>query len=65
MVGAIMGRGGKRLNQVRRVSAAEIKVSPLDPCSEDRIITITGTPEQIQSAQFYLQLCVKRSNELY
>uniref|UniRef100_A0A5K3FRD1 Heterogeneous nuclear ribonucleoprotein K n=1 Tax=Mesocestoides corti TaxID=53468 RepID=A0A5K3FRD1_MESCO len=65
LVGAIMGRGGKRLNQVRSVSAAEIKVSPLDPCSEDRIITITGTPEQIQSAQFYLQLCVKRYNELY
>lgn len=56
MIGAIMGRGGTRINQVRKESGADIKISPQDPGVEDRIITITGTPDQIQSAQFYLQL---------
>ncbi|CDS39793.1 heterolocus tagous nuclear ribonucleoprotein [Echinococcus multilocularis] len=63
MIGAIMGRGGTRINQVRKESGADIKISSQDPGVEDRIITITGTPEQIQSAQFYLQLCVKRFGE--
>ncbi|VDL18785.1 unnamed protein product [Hymenolepis diminuta] len=56
MIGAIMGRGGARINQVRKESGADIKISSQDPSVEDRIITISGTPEQIQSAQFYLQL---------
>lgn len=56
MIGAIMGRGGTRINQVRKESGADIKISSQDPGVEDRIITISGTPEQIQSAQFYLQL---------
>ena len=56
MIGAIMGRGGARINQVRKESGADIKISSQDPGVEDRIITITGTPEQIQGAQFYLQL---------
>ncbi|VDK25733.1 unnamed protein product [Taenia asiatica] len=63
MIGAIMGRGGTRINQVRKESGADIKISSQDPGVEDRIITITGTPDQIQSAQFYLQLCVKRFGE--
>uniref|UniRef100_A0A0X3PD91 K Homology domain-containing protein n=2 Tax=Schistocephalus solidus TaxID=70667 RepID=A0A0X3PD91_SCHSO len=63
MIGAIMGRGGSRINQVRKESGADIKISPQEPGVEDRIITITGTPDQIQSAQFYLQLCVKRFGE--
>ncbi|KAM7538031.1 hypothetical protein Aperf_G00000078132 [Anoplocephala perfoliata] len=63
MIGAIMGRGGTRINQVRKESGADIKISSQDPGVEDRIITISGTPEQIQSAQFYLQLCVKRFGE--
>nr|CDS32836.2 poly(rC) binding protein 3 [Hymenolepis microstoma] len=63
MIGAIMGRGGTRINQVRKESGADIKISSQDQSVEDRIITISGTPEQIQSAQFYLQLCVKRFGE--
>nr|CAX70457.1 Heterogeneous nuclear ribonucleoprotein K [Schistosoma japonicum] len=60
MIGAIMGRSGCRINQVRHESNADIKISKLEPGVEDRIITITGTPEQIQNAQFLLQMCVKR-----
>ncbi|KER20870.1 hypothetical protein T265_10677 [Opisthorchis viverrini] len=60
MIGAIMGRAGVRINQVRQESNADIKISRQEPGVEDRIITITGTPEQIQNAQFLLQMCVKK-----
>lgn len=60
MIGAIMGRSGVRINQVRQESNADIKISRQEPGVEDRIITITGTPEQIQNAQFLLQMCVKK-----
>ncbi|GAA57520.1 heterogeneous nuclear ribonucleoprotein K, partial [Clonorchis sinensis] len=56
MIGAIMGRAGVRINQVRQESNADIKISRQEPGVEDRIITITGTPEQIQNAQFLLQM---------
>ncbi|RTG83960.1 uncharacterized protein DC041_0004127 [Schistosoma bovis] len=56
MIGAIMGRSGCRINQVRHESNADIKISKQEPGVEDRIITITGTPEQIQNAQFLLQM---------
>ncbi|VDQ04409.1 unnamed protein product [Trichobilharzia regenti] len=58
MIGAIMGRSGCRINQVRHESNADIKISKQEPGVEDRIITITGTPEQIQNAQFLLQMCL-------
>lgn len=56
MIGAIMGRSGVRINQVRQESNADIKISRQEPGVDDRIITITGTPEQIQNAQFLLQM---------
>ncbi|VDP85910.1 unnamed protein product [Echinostoma caproni] len=63
MIGAIMGRSGVRINQVRQESNADIKISRQEPGVEDRIITITGTPEQIQNAQFLLQMCLITSND--
>ncbi|KAL3318474.1 hypothetical protein Ciccas_002869 [Cichlidogyrus casuarinus] len=65
MIGAIMGRAGSRINQVRQESGADIKISNQDPNSEDRIITITGTPDQIQNAQFLLQVCVRKYGEAH
>lgn len=56
MIGAIMGRSGCRINQVRQESNATIMISKQEPGIEDRIITITGTPDQIQNAQFLLQM---------
>ena len=59
MTGAIMDRGGSRIKQIRLDSGAEIKIDPALPGQEDRIITIRGNPEQIQTAQYLLQMwCV-------
>ncbi|VDN03571.1 unnamed protein product [Thelazia callipaeda] len=59
--GAIIGKGGSRINRVRDESGAQIEVEPHRDNGGDRIITITGTREQIESAQYLLQQCVRTS----
>jgi len=65
LTGSIMGRGGSRINQIREESGAAIKIDKGEFGCKDRIITITGTQEQIQNAQYLLQLCVKRYSGQY
>ncbi|XP_070542932.1 heterogeneous nuclear ribonucleoprotein K-like isoform X2 [Ptychodera flava] len=55
LAGSIIGKGGSRIRQIRQDSAAKIKIDEPLPGSNDRIITITGSPDQIQNAQFLLQ----------
>jgi len=59
MGGAIIGPGGARIRKVRMDSQADIKVDEPEEGSDDRVITITGTPESIQTAQYLLQQCVR------
>ncbi|XP_067665207.1 heterogeneous nuclear ribonucleoprotein K-like isoform X1 [Haliotis asinina] len=56
MAGAIIGKGGSRIMDIRRQSNAQIVIDEALPGSNDRIITITGTPDQIQNAQYLLQM---------
>lgn len=55
LAGSIIGKGGQRIKQIRHESGASIKIDEPLEGSEDRIITITGTKDQIQNAQFLLQ----------
>eukprot|EP00794_Sanderia_malayensis_P009592 gene9592-10579_t len=55
LAGAIIGRGGERIRNIRMQSGAEIKIEEANPDMKDRIITIKGDPEQIQHAQFLMQ----------
>jgi heterogeneous nuclear ribonucleoprotein K len=55
MAGAIIGKGGGRIRRIRSESNAFIQIDEALPGSNDRIITITGTPKQIQAAQYMLQ----------
>lgn len=59
MGGAIIGPGGARIRKVRMDSKAEIKVDEPEDGSDSRVITITGTPQRIQTAQYLLQQCVR------
>ncbi|KAI6181641.1 hypothetical protein M3Y98_00850800 [Aphelenchoides besseyi] len=60
LCGTIIGKGGERINQIRSDSGAKIDVSqPYG--SNERIITITGTGQQIHSAQYFLQQTVRSS----
>ncbi|XP_060736776.1 heterogeneous nuclear ribonucleoprotein K isoform X1 [Tachysurus vachellii] len=55
LAGSIIGKGGQRIKQIRRESGASIKIDDPLQGSEDRIITIAGTQDQIQNAQYLLQ----------
>jgi len=52
-----------RIKQIRMESGATITIDELQPGATDRIINITGTQDQIQNAQYLLQLRCK-SNHL-
>ena len=56
LAGAIIGKGGTRIQEIRRQSNAQIVIDEALPGSNDRIITITGSDEQIQNAQYLLQM---------
>ncbi|XP_030834054.1 heterogeneous nuclear ribonucleoprotein K-like [Strongylocentrotus purpuratus] len=60
LVGAVIGRGGERIRNIRSRSQAEIEIANPLPEAEDRVITIRGTQEQISHAQFLLQNCIQQ-----
>lgn len=59
LAGAVIGKGGGRIRRIRNDSQAFIQIDEALPGSTDRIITITGTPKQIQSAQYMLQQSIR------
>jgi len=63
MAGAIIGKGGARITEIRRRSGAQIVIDEALPGSNERIISITGSQEQIQNAQYMLQISVKQQTE--
>ncbi|KPJ03989.1 Heterogeneous nuclear ribonucleoprotein K [Papilio xuthus] len=62
LAGAIIGKAGSRIRKIRAESGAGIEIAEPLPGSSDRIITITGTPQRIQMAQYLLQQSVHESN---
>merc|ERR1719462_990007 len=62
MAGAIIGKGGERIRQIRQKSQADIKFSDSEPGKTDRLITISGSHDQIQYAQYLMQECVRENH---
>uniref|UniRef100_A0A8C6F5B2 K Homology domain-containing protein n=1 Tax=Monodon monoceros TaxID=40151 RepID=A0A8C6F5B2_MONMO len=60
LAGSIIGKGGQQIKQIRHESGASIKIDEPLEVSEDQIITIIGTRDQIQNAQDLLQDSVKQ-----
>lgn len=60
LAGAIIGKGGERIRSIRQRSGADIKIQDPLPGKADRVITITGNPEQIQYGQFLMQQSVRQ-----
>jgi len=62
MAGIIIGTKGSKISQIRQESGASIKIDS-EPMKDtnDRLITITGNPNQIQQAQFLLQQTIRQS----
>ncbi|XP_019870888.1 heterogeneous nuclear ribonucleoprotein K isoform X2 [Aethina tumida] len=63
LAGAIIGKGGGRIRKIRQDSGAGITIDEPLPGSNDRIITISGLPNQIQMAQYLLQQSVHNNSE--
>ncbi|CAF4566180.1 unnamed protein product, partial [Didymodactylos carnosus] len=59
--GAIIGRRGAKISQIRQKSGASITLDDPTPDSNDRIITVIGTQIQINDALYLLQTAVKKS----
>ncbi|CAK9293738.1 unnamed protein product [Gordionus sp. m RMFG-2023] len=55
LAGAIIGRGGERIRQIREESQAKIKIDETIHGDNERIITIEGNSEAIRYAQVLLQ----------
>ncbi|KAJ8016100.1 hypothetical protein DPEC_G00003640 [Dallia pectoralis] len=59
LIGSIIGRQGTKINEIRQVSGAQIKIgSQLDGTS-DRHVTITGSPISINLAQYLITSCLE------
>jgi len=59
LAGLIIGKGGSRIKEIRQQSGASVSIADPDEGSDDRIITIVGTNDQIHCAQYLLQMrCV-------
>ncbi|XP_052806884.1 poly(rC)-binding protein 3-like isoform X14 [Mya arenaria] len=54
LIGCIIGRGGQKINEIRQISGANIKISNAEDGIPDRKVTITGTPETIGMAQYLI-----------
>lgn len=65
VAGSIIGPGGSRIKKIRADAQADIQIGEPDAGGTERVITISGTPEAIQSAQYLLQQCVRESQGGY
>ncbi|KAF2758267.1 hypothetical protein EJ05DRAFT_382830 [Pseudovirgaria hyperparasitica] len=54
MVGAIIGKGGAKINEIRQLSGSVIKINEPQDNSNERLVTITGTQDCNQMALFML-----------
>jgi len=69
MVGCIIGKGGKKITEIRNISGSKINISPIDASKNDskvREFTITGTSENIDKALqlIYEQLEAEKQRRL-
>ncbi|XP_070503493.1 RNA-binding protein Pasilla isoform X1 [Chironomus tepperi] len=63
IVGAILGPGGRSLVEIQHISGANIQISKkgtFAPGTRNRIVTITGAPQAINTAHFLIE---QRINE--
>ncbi|XP_028302870.1 poly(rC)-binding protein 2-like isoform X4 [Gouania willdenowi] len=54
LIGCVIGRQGAKINEIRQMSGAQIKIAnPVDG-SSDRQVTITGSPASISLAEYLI-----------
>mmetsp|Transcript_13522 Transcript_13522/g.33146 ORF Transcript_13522/g.33146 Transcript_13522/m.33146 type:complete len:425 (-) Transcript_13522:416-1690(-) len=60
LVGSIIGKGGKNIQEIRQRSGAQVKIADAKVGSHERLVTITGTRDQHHMA---LTLIYSKMNE--
>jgi poly(rC)-binding protein 2/3/4 len=64
MVGAIIGKGGAKINEIRHLSGSVIKINEPQDNSNERLVTITGTQECNQMALYMLYSRLGEANPI-
>ncbi|XP_049271663.1 poly(rC)-binding protein 3 isoform X5 [Rhipicephalus sanguineus] len=64
LIGCIIGKGGSKINEIRQLSGATIKISNSEEGSKDRTVTISGTPEAINLAQYLINTSMELHKNL-
>ncbi|KAM9758856.1 poly(rC)-binding protein 4-like isoform 2-T2 [Menidia menidia] len=59
LIGSIIGRQGTKINEIRQVSGAQIKIGSQMEGSAERHVTISGTPGATGLAQFLITSCLE------
>ncbi|KAG0302168.1 hypothetical protein BGZ98_007732 [Dissophora globulifera] len=54
MVGTVIGKNGAKINEIRQMSGSHIKIADSAGAGNERLVTITGTPESNQMAVYLL-----------
>lgn len=63
IIGSVIGKGGEHLNEIRKFSGAEISISESEPDDRMAIITISGTPGAVSSANFLINARISASRK--
>ncbi|GFT87393.1 poly(rC)-binding protein 3 [Nephila pilipes] len=58
LIGCVIGKGGAKINEIRQLSGATIKISNSEEGSKDRTVAISGTPEAINLAQYLINTSI-------
>ncbi|XP_054162611.1 poly(rC)-binding protein 3-like isoform X2 [Oppia nitens] len=64
LIGCIIGKGGAKINEIRQLSGATIKISNSEEGSKDRSVAISGTPESINLAQYLINTSMELHKNL-
>ncbi|XP_064643912.1 poly(rC)-binding protein 3-like isoform X2 [Lineus longissimus] len=64
LIGCIIGRAGCKINEIRQFSGATIKISNCEEGSSDRKVTIQGTPDTINTAQYMINASMELHKSL-
>lgn len=54
LIGCVIGKGGSKINEIRQLSGAIIKISNSEEGIKSRTVTISGSPEAIGLAQYLI-----------
>lgn len=63
MVGCLIGKAGARIQEIRKVSGAQITIAPSDDSDGTRQFTLVGSPKAIEKALNYLNQNMEREQD--